>query len=150
MFEDNYHVLYILFVLLQRGLVSGSADHTVKFWNFELVTDDKHSATRWDYFIVYWYNLKPEFFWIVQTWLLILVKIYHFILYMQNIIQNYSFLIAGTMGTMIFYFLVINFFLNLCVNEHVWGVFLCCWGFLWAFLIIFLIYIYICFIIFLI
>ena len=33
-------------VSTQRGIVSGSADHDVKFWDFELVTDEEYSATR--------------------------------------------------------------------------------------------------------
>ena len=41
---DKVHmsILSVCFVLFlpQRGFVSGSADHTVKFWEFELVSDD--------------------------------------------------------------------------------------------------------------
>ena len=33
--------------LLQRGLVTGSADHEVRFWEFELVQDDDYSLTRY-------------------------------------------------------------------------------------------------------
>ena len=32
---------------MQRGIASGSGDHDVKFWDFELVTDTEYSATRW-------------------------------------------------------------------------------------------------------
>ena len=32
--------------LLQRSVVSGSADKNVKFWDFELVTDKDYSLTR--------------------------------------------------------------------------------------------------------
>ncbi len=31
----------------KRGLVSGSADHEVKFWDFELITDEEYSSTRY-------------------------------------------------------------------------------------------------------
>ena len=33
-----------LFIKWQRGFVTGSADHTVKFWEFELVTDDNNPS----------------------------------------------------------------------------------------------------------
>ena len=31
---------------VQRGFVSGSGDSTVKFWEFELVSDAEHSQVR--------------------------------------------------------------------------------------------------------
>ncbi|KAK2138293.1 hypothetical protein NP493_8129g00002 [Ridgeia piscesae] len=42
----------------KRGIVSGSADHDVKFWDFELVTDEEYSATRKRLTLVHTRTLK--------------------------------------------------------------------------------------------
>ncbi|KAI0212489.1 WD repeat-containing protein 3 [Lamellibrachia satsuma] len=42
----------------KRGIVSGSADHDVKFWDFELITDEEYSATRKRLTLVHTRTLK--------------------------------------------------------------------------------------------
>ncbi|XP_041353923.1 WD repeat-containing protein 3-like [Gigantopelta aegis] len=44
----------------KRGLISGSADHTIKFWDFELITDDKHSATSKRFTVQHTRTLKMD------------------------------------------------------------------------------------------
>ena len=49
--DGTSFILNIFFIpchcsFLQRGFVSGSGDSTVKFWEFELVSDAQHSQVR--------------------------------------------------------------------------------------------------------
>ena len=35
-------------ICFQRSVISGSADHELKFWDFELIKDEQYSTTRRD------------------------------------------------------------------------------------------------------